>query len=349
MINFYPGPSKIYPQVKNYIIEGLDSGILSMNHRSSEFMELMADTVRLLKEKLRIPKDYQVVFTSSATECWEIIAQSIIRNRSSHVHNGAFGAKWMNYTIKLGNEVQSIQFALNELPEVEVEKGTEVICFTQNETSNGTQVPQHLIREARVQYPELLIALDATSSMAGIELDFELADIWFASVQKCFGLPAGMAVLICSPNAVERAQDINEVQHYNSLTFLLDNARRNQTAYTPNILDIFLLNRVLKARSTIDLVHERTIDRFNEMVRRINQSTALSFLVENEQVRSYTVLTIVPINCSALDVTEIARKDKIVLGSGYGPWKENTFRIANFPAIEDDDWQSLKDFFSKLE
>ena len=146
MINFYPGPSKIYPQVRNYIIEGLDSGILSMNHRSSEFMELMADTVRLLKEKLRIPKDYQVVFTSSATECWEIIAQSIIRNRSSHVHNGAFGAKWMNYTIKLGKEVQSIQFALNELPEVEVEKGTEVICFTQNETSNGTQVPQHLTK-----------------------------------------------------------------------------------------------------------------------------------------------------------------------------------------------------------
>jgi phosphoserine aminotransferase len=31
----------------------------------------------------------------------------------------------------------------------------------------------------------------------------------------------------------------------------------------------------------------------------------------------------------------------IILGNGYGPWKENTFRIANFPAIRDSEFNKL--------
>jgi phosphoserine aminotransferase len=54
--------------------------------------------------------------------------------------------------------------------------------------------------------PDALIAVDATSSMAGVELDWQSADIWFASVQKCFGLPAGMAVMVCSPRALQYAE-----------------------------------------------------------------------------------------------------------------------------------------------
>ena len=33
------------------------------------------------------------------------------------------------------------------------------------------------------------------------------------------------------------------------------------------------------------------------------------------------------------------------LGNGYGPWARNTFRIANFPAILDEEYEELKRFF----
>ena len=64
-------------------------------------------TITLLKEKLDIPKDYTIFFTSSATECWEILAQSLIVTRSFHIYNGAFGEKWYDYTLRLKPAAQA--------------------------------------------------------------------------------------------------------------------------------------------------------------------------------------------------------------------------------------------------
>jgi len=36
----------------------------------------------------------------------------------------------------------------------------------------------------------------------------------------------------------------------------------------------------------------------------------------------------------------------IVVGNGYGAWKKNTFRIANFPALSQDNFDSLWHFLS---
>lgn len=348
MINFYPGPSKIYASVKEYVADGIESGILSMNHRSPQFMRLMDNTVLLLKEKLKIPAGYEIVFTSSATECWEIIAQSLVLKKSSHIFNGAFGEKWMSHTKKLTGDVQSLPFGLNELPQIDIDDDSEVICFTQNETSNGSQVPQKVIREAWSKYPDQLIAVDATSSMAGIELDFGIADIWFASVQKCFGLPAGMAIMICSDKAINQGNKINERSHYNSLTFLLENAKKNQTAYTPNILNIYLLQRLMDEIGTIDLIGKKVLARFNEIVTLINHSSVLSLLTENPETTSNTVLTLIPGGYTVNGIKALAEKENIILGSGYGSWKESTFRIANFPAISDKEWRELMQFLSKL-
>src|ERR1700749_4185545 len=101
MISFYPGPSKIYPEVADYLQDAVRDGVLSINHRSPEFAEISKNAILYLKEKLNIPEDYTVLYTSSATECWEIIAQSLIKRGSYHIYNGAFGEKWYKYTSKL--------------------------------------------------------------------------------------------------------------------------------------------------------------------------------------------------------------------------------------------------------
>src|SRR6185437_6177940 len=195
MISFYPGPSKIYPEVADYLLDAVRDGILSINHRSPEFAEISKNAILSLKEKLNIPEDYTVLYTSSATECWEIISQSLIKHGSYHIYNVAFGEKWYNYTSKLIPNTQAYKFDKEEVINVDnikVSKDTEVICITQNETSNGTQVLEATIKELKEKFPEQLIAIDATSSMGGIEIDFTVADIWLASVQKCFGMPAGL-------------------------------------------------------------------------------------------------------------------------------------------------------------
>ena len=193
MISFYPGPSRVYDEIPRYVKAAHKKGVLSMNHRSDEFMKLCEKTVTLLKDKLSIPKSYKVFFLSSGTECWEVIAQSLVTTGSHHIYNGAFGEKWFEYTRKIRPEAQSHPFGREESlnPEACVFNDGDFICLTQNETSNGTQVGNEIIARIKSANPKHLVGVDATSSMAGIFLDFSSADVWFASVQKCIGLPAG--------------------------------------------------------------------------------------------------------------------------------------------------------------
>ncbi len=344
MLSFYPGPSKVYPQIATYMQDAYQSGLLSVNHRSGEAMEMVKETYRLLHEKLHIPEDYHVAFMSSATEGWEIIAQSITQKQSLHAYNGSFGQKWAEYTQKLGIEVTHRPFGLNE--ECRLTEDAEIICLTQNETSNGTQIRSSTLQRIREQTSGL-IALDATSSIAGVEFDWTLGDIWFASVQKCFGLPAGLGIMIYSPRALKRAEEINERNHYNSLLFIHENAAKFQTHYTPNVLNIYLLKRVLEHVSVLADVAKHIENRAQMMIQFINQKTRWTTLADQALVQSDTVLAITGEKEKISQIKTTAKSHGIMLGNGYGNWKENTFRIANFPAITDNEFSILKHFITQ--
>lgn len=351
MISFYPGPSRIHDEVPRYVKDASAEGVLSMNHRSEEFVKLSKKTVALLKQKLSIPKDYTVLFTSSATECWEIIAQSVTVGKSHHFHNGAFGQKWFEYTRKIRPDAVSFPFGLDEPlnPKKLILSDKEgVLCVTQNETSNGTQVTNGIIRELRKNNPGYLIAVDATSSMGGIVLDFASADLWLASVQKCFGLPAGLGLLICSPKAVVRARESAETKHYNSLPFLLDMAEKFQTSCTPNVLAIYLLMRVLENSPSIRDVNAKLETRYQDWVSFLAKRKTIQHLVTQSSVRSTTVLPVSGDEATVSKIKKLAKKEGILLGEGYGEYKPLTFRIANFPALKDKEIKLLKAFLERF-
>jgi phosphoserine aminotransferase len=320
-----------------------------MNHRSEEFVAISKKTISLLKQKLNIPKNYTVFFTSSATECWEIIAQSWVTDKSYHLYNGAFGQKWFDYTRKIKPSAAAMVFereAALDPTKLLFEGSDSVICITQNETSNGTQVDNAIIKRIKKNNPHHLLAIDATSSMAGIVLDFKSADIWYASVQKCFGLPAGMGIMICSPEAIARAQIINNNQYYNSVVFMDAMMKKWQTPFTPNVLAIYLLMRVMEKAKAIREVHQQMVSRYNEWISFIQKNKSLTHLIKNKSVRSYTVLPIESTPESVRKIKKNAKKKGFLLGEGYGDLNATTFRIANFPAIKNTEINQLKRFFS---
>ncbi|WP_245986128.1 aminotransferase class V-fold PLP-dependent enzyme [Marinoscillum furvescens] len=345
MANFYPGPSRVYSHITEYIYEAYMDGVMSANHRSELFMDLMVKTKSTLSEKLCIPEGYELVFTSSATECWEIIAQSLTQKGSQHFYNGSFGEKWASYSSALV-PTTNVHFGINEvLPTGDVSEDVDVLCVTHNETSNATIVRQESLQMLREENLGKLIAVDATSSLGGVKLDFTLADVWYASVQKCLGLPAGMGVMILSPKAQEVAYNIGEGNRYNSLVRILDNAKKHQTVYTPNVLSIYLLMRTQKASKGIDYIAEKLSRRLVQYEELISSKAGVSHLVENEAVRSSTVLAL------KVDDPEVLKSQAeeygIILGNGYGPWKPSTIRIANFPAIKSREVEKLIGFLDK--
>jgi phosphoserine aminotransferase len=338
-MTFYPGPSKVYPQIAQYLQDAFAEGIFSVNHRSQEGMDITRGAIEGLHKKLNIPDDYHVYFISSATEAWEIIAQSLTRKKSLHFYNGAFGEKWSDYAEKLIKNVERTTFGLNEFPDLQnFNNFDDVVCITHNETSNGTQIKD--LKPFREAFPEAIIAIDATSSLGGIALDFKVGDVWFASVQKCFGLPAGMAIMICSPKAIERAEEIKDRKFYNSLLFIHENFQKFQTHYTPNMLSIYLVKKLMQEVENISIIEER-LKRQAIIWYDFFENKEMKCLVENSKVRSDTVITIEGTEEQINRIKALTKSHGITVGNGYGSWKNTTFRIANFPAIQDFEIEAL--------
>lgn len=347
--SFNPGPSLVYTEIKQYLQDAYEEDILSISHRSEVFNRMSAQTLSLMRQKLAVPDGYEILYTSSATECWEIIAQSFTRKQSAHFHSGAFGEKWFQYAKALHPDSIGFAMPLNEGLYAEgmaVRPEDEVICLTQNETSNGTQIDFETLASVRGAFPQQLIALDCTSSLAGINLPFKLGDVWFGSVQKCFGLPAGLGILILSPAAIAKAQEIGEKSHYNSALTMLDHIKKYQTSCTPNVLGIYLLNRVLQQVEPIERIDQRLRKRMNQY-ESLFRGHPYSLLVTNSHIRSVTTLAIEAPSEKIDHIKATAKAQNIQLGSGYGTWKANTFRIANFPAHSDNQVSNLLDFLSE--
>ena len=350
MITFNVGPSKVYPEVKQYLSDAFDQNILSISHRSKEFDTFSKRTIELLHQKLDIPEDYVIMYTGSATESWEIISQDVVESNAVHFFNGEFGKKWFEYSKYINPGVIGHKFDENHTININdfTINDPELFAFTLNETSTGTQVRQNIIEETRSKFPNALIAIDTTSCIGGMAIDFIQYDIIYGSVQKCFGLPSGLGLLICSPKAIEKAKRKNVTGRYNSLLKMVEYIKVYQTSFTPNVLNIYLLNRVLEKSehiSAIDLRLKKQADDWYNFIPTLND---MHLHVSNKEVQSDTIITVGATEELVSKIKNESKAAGIELGSGYGPLKNATFRVANFPSIEEHEIKTLKDFLKTV-
>jgi len=340
MLSFYPGPSKVHPEALVYIQEAFEQGIVSINHRSPRFEKLLKDTFEELHLKWNIPQDYTIYFVSSATEAWEIVTQSLVRKKSTHLYNGAFGKKWAHYAKAVA---ESFEFTLDQsLAEVGKQLGPisgDTLCLVQSETSNGSG--QQIRRTDFQLADDTLLVVDATSSMGGIELPWNEADVWLASVQKCIGIPAGMGLLICSPKALARAKEVGRATHYNDVLFLEENRRLFQTQMTPNVVGIYLVCRLTQQLPSLSETHRATLAKMKIWTDFWDKQSNFSYLIEKENLRLPTVLALKGPAEKIRTLYDLCQSSGIELGKGYGEWKNTTFRIANFPAHTNEDIETL--------
>jgi phosphoserine aminotransferase len=351
-VTFNPGPSRLYPRLKAYLAEAYDSGMLSMSHRSQAFSDMYAELAQNLKQQLNVPEEYRLYLFSSATECWSVLADGATTASSVHLYSGAFGERWYDYTQRIQPEVKPLkidtEYDLNQLDLAEFE-GYELVCLTQNETSNASQVSPEHIQRIRQATPKALLAVDATSSLAGLDLPIAQADIWFASVQKAFGLPAGLSVMFASPRAVEHFHRVNYRGRYHSLVFVEERYQKWQNTHTPNVMGIYLLWRLSQELPPIAEIDRKVRDRAAKYYEAIEQKHSMRPLIQRTENRSATVIAVRGEPALIQQVKDAALQQGITLGSGYGTLKKETFRIANFPALQDEEVDYLFAFLDRYE
>lgn len=340
MIFLTPGPTKTQPELFTWIKEAEESHVYSLSHRTRWFEGVFERATKNIRSLLSIPNEYMVAFVGSATEIWERSIECCVEKESFHIVNGEFSNRFFGFSKKLGRKNPHIEIAptwRGSFAEIEIPTTSEMLCFAQNETSTGMMIPNEDIALLRKKYPHVLFAVDIVSAAPAIPLDFSLIDCAFFSVQKGFALPAGLGVVIVSPRAIEKAQMLSKklptIGTYHSFLTLKEHADNNQTVETPNVVNIWLLEKASQKYLSIgrNEIEKETRSRAQHLIQLLSP-LGLSPLVEEPRFQSITVLGIKGFKTSAKEVkTRIEKEFGIQVGAGYGPYANSTIRIANFP------------------
>jgi phosphoserine aminotransferase len=348
--SFNTGPADLAPGLAEAAAEVAASGLLTLSHRGPAVKAAVAHAISETRRALGIPADYAVVTQPSATASMELALRNLVTARSAHFVGGAFGKRFADSARMIGISEHRIEHEWSRAPDVDapIPTDAELLSVTHNETSTGMLWPadplQRLRRRLDDERPDTLLAVDATSSMGGIPIDFSVGDVWFASVQKALGLPAGLALVVLSPRAVERATELGDerrVAPWQDLPDMVERMKTGQTYDTPNVFALALLGRAMEGRESASmtgrcraltgLVHDAIASRRFEA----------EFFVEDEAWRSATIHNlVVPEPAEAI---RRARKAGFVIGSGYGNLKDRCIRIATFPAHREEHLQGLLD------
>ena len=334
------GPTQLYPQVKGFITEALNADIPSLSHRSQDFMEIYANTVEQLRKLLGIPDDFRIFFVSSGTECMERILENLVERKSFHFVNGSFSKRFYTTALELGKDAAKTEVDFGrsfDFDGIQIPDDAELICLTQNETSTGVALEMDEVYKLKDKYPDKLIALDIVTGAPYYKTDFNKIDCAFFSVQKGFGLPGGLGVLIANQKCIDKAAELKEkgvnIGSYHNFVTLADNADKNQTAITPNVMNIYLLGKVCEYLNSIGIetLRKETEEKAKLLYDFLDSSENLKPFVKDAGNRSQTTIVIEMPDENSKEYRDKLAEKGIIVGSGYKEYKEKQIRIGNFP------------------
>lgn len=347
-LTFNPGPSQLSPNVIRDIQQLAISGFLSISARTDAFKEVNKSAIEGFREKMSLPSDYHIFYQPSATATMDAILRNCVMRKSFHFVHGVFSELF--YEIACEQRLLAIAQKCSwdqpiPFESVKIPSDCELIAVVHSESSTGLIWPHAALQTLRKLYPDILIAIDATSSLGGMSLPWESADLWFASVQKCLGLPSGLALLIVSPCALSKAQQLLKkkgVATSQNFISLAENMKTYETPDTPNMFNIALLAEQMKRWNLVEIE--------SELMQKAKLLYAAKLpwtpYVVAAEWRSPTVLNFIVTSNERW--YEVAKAGGMVLGKGYGPLKSSCVRIGNFPAISSVHVKQLLDWLFKM-
>ena len=334
------GPTQLYPEVNGFIQEAIKNDIPSLSHRSKDFVEIYKETDKQLRKLLDIPDGYRIFFLSSGTECMERILQNLVESKSFHFVNGSFSRRFYTTAKQLGKDPDKIEVEFGkgfDFEGVRIPDETELICLTQNETSTGVALNMEDIYGLRQKYPDKLIALDIVTGVPYIKIDFNKIDCAFFSVQKGFGLPGGLGVIIANEKCIEKTRQLEEkgvmIGSYHNFITLAQNADKYQTAITPNVMNIYLLGKVCETLNNkgIGEVRRETEEKAKIFYDAFDNGDNITPFVKDEKDRSQTTIVLEIKDGNSTKLKDLLLENNVVIGQGYKEYKEKQLRVGNFP------------------
>ena len=348
---FIPGPVKVDEDVLRQLARP------TLGHRGKEYAQLHGETVDMLK-KILFTDQNVFLSTSSASGIWEAAIRNCVAMDETVLCTmcGAFSDKWADVVRSCGRKTDElkVEWGTPVLPEMIDEKLATgkyaAITLVYNETSTGLSNPVYEISKMmKEKYPDVLVFVDSVSAMVGLPLHFDDLgwDITFASVQKAFAIPPGLAVAVVSDRAMKKTETVPDRGYYFDFQLIAKSAAKNQTLTTPNVPHIMALN--YQCKKLVAEGMENVWARHKEMGQFVRAWAKENFeLFCDEKYASNTLTTIK--NNKGINVAEtiaaIQQKHNTIFGNGYGSLKEKAFRIAHMGDIN---MNGLKELLSWID
>lgn len=325
-------------------------GVPSLSHRSKKFESYYQETVDGLRELLKLPSDYHIYFTGSATEIWERLLQNLVEEKSFHLVNGSFSKRFFEIGQQLGKKATKIEVANGQGFErsIAIPADTELIAATHNETSTGVSLPLDFIYQLKEKNTSALLAVDAVSSLPFPDFDYSKLDSVFFSVQKGFGLPAGLGVWMVNDRCLAKADNLLSkgisIGSYHNLPSLKSHAVKNQTPETPNVLSIYVLSKVIgdMIRRGIGNIRKETEYKATLLYQTLENHGDIKPFVSDKAFRSRTVI-VAESGANTESITSKLLANGMQPGDGYGAAKKSQLRFANFPTHSKEQFELLVD------
>jgi aspartate aminotransferase-like enzyme len=328
-----PGPTEVSQEILREQTHPL------ISHREKAFSELYSGITAKLAKFFELSDDCKpTVTTSSGTLWFDIVGRSIVKEKALVCVNGAFSERFGKTIRACGKKADFIEVDWGKAvkPYMIAEKldtreyDTLAICH--NESSTGVRNPIHEVGKlVRKDYQDVILAIDSVSAMAGDKtLPAEIGcDIIFASTQKCFALPPGLAVGLVTSRALERAREVSNRGSYTDLVEIFEYDKKRQTPFTPNISLLYALDKRMDL--LLEETYDRVYQRHKEMADYTQQWAKKHFALFPEP--GYESITVSCIqNTSGKSVQELNSKlaeKGFMISNGYGKLKEKTFRIGH--------------------
>jgi len=342
---FIPGPTHVVDEI-------LDAMSIPMiGHRDKLYSDLHGQVVTKLKKFLQT--DGRIYLsTSSSTGMMEGAIRNCVDKKVLMTDCGAFSKRWAQIATLNGKEIDLIKVEMGQATTPEMvdeylsKGGFEAVCITHNETSTGVMNPiKEIGALVKEKYPDVLVLVDAVSSMAGTEIkgvEWGL-DVVLPGTQKAFALPPGLCVSTFSEKEYQLSFSVSNRGFYFNFEQLEKKAVKDQTPATPALSIINALNVQL------DRIFEEGVDkrfqRHLDMAEHVRTWTRKNFaLYSDEKYLSPTVTNVH--NTREIDVVnlnaELAKRGAM-LSNGYGDLKGKCFRIAHMGDLQLEDVQWLTD------
>lgn len=291
--NFYAGPSILPEFTKEKTAEailnfaGTGLSVMEVSHRSKEFVAVMDEAVALVKELLKVPEGYSVLFLQGGASTQFLMAPyNLMNKKAAYLHTGVWAKKAIKEAKFFGEVVEvasSADATYNYIPkDYEVPADVSYFHITTNNTIYGTQMA-----EPTVNVP---LVADMSSDIFSRPLDVAKYDMIYAGAQKNLG-PAGATLVIVKDEALGKVErPIPTILDYK--THIAGESMFN----TPSVLAVFACLqtlRWLKSNGGVEAMEKVNVEKAGILYDEIDRNKMFVSTVPNKEDRSLMNVTFV--------------------------------------------------------